>query len=105
MTKEQFGIGQAVKAMREGRKKVRRIGWNGKGMYLVYQDGYPDGIPINKNTSEATGLAEGTWCKFAPYIMMHTAQGDFVPWLCSQTDLLAEELGTRRVKYGNCCTP
>lgn len=88
---EQFGIGEAVRAMREGRKRVRRAGWNGKGMYLVFQAGYPDGIPINKNTSEATGIPEGTVCKFLPYIMMRTATGEFVPWLCSQTDLLAED--------------
>lgn len=85
---EQFGIGQAVKEMRDG-KRVRRDGWNGKGMYLAYQKGYPDGIPINANTAEATGLPEGTICKFLPYITMKTADGSFVPWLCSQTDLLA----------------
>jgi len=26
-----------------------------------------------------------------PYIYMRTVQGDFVPWLASQTDLLAED--------------
>ena len=26
-----------------------------------------------------------------PYIYMRTAQGDLVPWLASQTDLLAED--------------
>ena len=59
--------------------KVARAGWNGKGMFLVYQKGYPDGIPINKNTADATGIPQGTVCKFLPYIMMRTAQGDFVP--------------------------
>jgi hypothetical protein len=83
------GIGWALDMMQSERKRVRRAGWNGKGMYLVYQAAYPDGIPINKNTSEATGLPEGTVCKFLPYIMMCTAGGEFVPWLCSQTDLLA----------------
>lgn len=83
-----FGIGQAVKVMRDG-YKVRRAGWNGKDMWLVYQRAYPDGIPINKNTAEATGLPEGTIRKFLPYIMMKTATGEFVPWVCSQTDLLA----------------
>ncbi len=84
-------IGWATWMMRKLHHRVRRAGWNGKGMYLVYQAGYPDGIPINKNTSDATGIPEGTVCKFMPYIMMCTAQGDFVPWLCSQTDLLAED--------------
>lgn len=71
--------------------KIQREGWNGKGMWLVYQKGYPDGIPINANTAESTGIPEGTVCKFRPYIMMYTAQGDFVPWVASQTDLLADD--------------
>ena len=87
---EQFGIGTAVKEMRRG-ERVRRQGWNGKGMYVTFQAGYPDGIAINANTARATGLPEGTVCKFLPYIMMRTADGSFVPWLCSQTDLLAED--------------
>lgn len=72
-------------------KKIGRSGWNGKGMFVVFQKGYPDGIAINKNTAEATGIAQGTICKFLPYLMMRTAQGDFVPWLASQTDILAED--------------
>ena len=83
-------IGWAVSAMRNG-LRVQREGWNGKGMYLAYQPGYPNGIPINANTAKATGEPEGTVLKFLPYVMMRTAQGDFVPWLCSQTDLLAED--------------
>ena len=87
---EMHGIGLAVEAMQNG-AKVARAGWNGRGMYVVLQRAYPDGIPINKNTSEATGLPEGTVCKFLPYVMMKTADGSFVPWLCSQTDLLATD--------------
>lgn len=84
-------IGWAVTEMRHHGGKVRRAGWNGKGMYLVFQKGYPDGIPINANTAQATGIPQGTVCKFLPYVMMRTATGDFVPWLCSQTDLLATD--------------
>ncbi len=84
------GIGWAVHAMRAG-ERVARAGWNGKGMYLAYQPGYPDGIAINANTARATGQPEGTVLRFLPYVMMRTADGSFVPWLCSQTDLLAED--------------
>lgn len=84
------GIGFAIGMLRVGRK-VARKGWNGKGMWLVLQKGYPEGIGINRNTAEATGIPEGTVCRFLPYVMMRTAQGAFVPWLCSQTDLLATD--------------
>lgn len=85
-----MNIGEAVQAMKSG-KRVTRPGWNGKGMYLAYQPGYPEGIPINANTAKATGQPQGTVLKFLPYVMMRTADGSFVPWLCSQTDLLAED--------------
>lgn len=80
----------SLHALKSG-KKVARVGWNGFGMYIVLQKAYPQGIPINKNTSEATGIPEGTVCKFLPYLMMKTVDGSFVPWLASQTDLLAED--------------
>jgi len=80
----------ALFALKAGRK-VARSGWNGKGMFVVLQKGYPDGIKINANTAEALGIEEGTVKKFLPYLMFQTAQGDFVPWLASQTDLLADD--------------
>ena len=84
-------IGWDVTEMRLHGGKVRRAGWNGKGMFLVFQKGYPDGIPINANTAQATGIPQGTVCRFLPYIMMLTADASFVPWLASQTDLLATD--------------
>lgn len=65
-------IGLAVKALK-AKQRVARAGWNGKGMYLELQ--VPD------EHSKMT----------LPYVFMKTAQGDLVPWLCSQTDLLAED--------------
>ena len=65
-------IGLAIEAMRAG-KKVGRAGWNGKNMHLALQ--VPDA------NSKMT----------LPYVYMYTAQGDLVPWLCSQTDLLAAD--------------
>jgi hypothetical protein len=65
-------IGEAVHHLQEGRK-VARSGWNGKDMYLMLQ--VPDA------NSKMT----------LPYVYMKTAQGDLVPWLCSQTDLLATD--------------
>ena len=67
-------IGEAVEEMRNG-KRVARFGWNGKNMYLELQS--PDAH------SKMT----------LPYVYMKTAQGDLVPWLCSQTDLLAGDWG------------
>ena len=66
------GIGWALEVMRMG-YKVRRSGWNGKGMWLALQ------LPDDKSKMTA------------PYVYMSTADGKLVPWLCSQTDLLARD--------------
>lgn len=81
----------ALNQLRLGHRLARE-GWNGpNGMFVVLQEGYPDGVPANANTARATGLPEGTVLRFRPYLMMRTAQGDFVPWVASQSDLLATD--------------
>jgi hypothetical protein len=67
-----MNFGQAVELLKHG-QAVFRSGWNGKGMWLLLQR--PD------SGSKMT----------LPYIYMKTAQGDLVPWLASQTDILAED--------------
>lgn len=62
----------ALEKIKEG-EKVSRFGWNGPGQYLELQR--PD--EFSKMT--------------LPYIYIKTVQGDLVPWLASQTDLLAED--------------
>lgn len=73
--------------------RMRRVGWP-EGMFVVYQKGYPEGIPINRNTSEATGFEEGTVCYFEPYLMLCTAERSFVHWIPSMTDILADDWET-----------
>lgn len=93
-------FGQALMEVRIG-KKISRQGWNGNGMFVVYQQGYPNGIAINRNTAEATGIPEGTVMSFRPYLMMKTVDGEFVPWVASQTDLLAKDWYSWPVKSGS----
>lgn len=63
-------FGEALRLLRLG-KKVQRAGWNGPGQFLELQ--VPD------ENSKMT----------LPYIYITTVQGDRVPWLASQTDMLA----------------
>lgn len=67
-----MNFGQAIEALKTG-KKVARLGWNGKGMWL--------GLQIPDEHSKM-GL---------PYIFMSTVTGQLVPWLASQTDILCED--------------
>src|ERR1700679_2484045 len=80
-----MNFGDALKAAKDG-QKIGRSGWNGKGKFIVYQKAYPNGIPINANTAEATGIAQGTVCVFRPYLMMKATDGAFFPWNPNQLD-------------------
>jgi lysozyme len=52
-------------------EKMRRRGWNGKGMWIAYH------VPVGDIS--------------LPFIYMFTVTGDTVPWLASQTDMLASD--------------
>lgn len=77
-------IGQAVERMRNGGNAVRRPAWNGKGMYLFY---------VRNQGASAEYEIDGKLVEMeeSDYVMMKTAGNTFVPWLCSQTDLLAND--------------
>lgn len=80
-------IGWAVKQMRNG-EKVARAGWNGKGMFLFLVPG----STFKVNRAPLLGIyPEGTEIQYQPHVDMKTTQGTVVPWLASQTDLLATD--------------
>ncbi len=71
--------------------RITRTGWNGPGMFVVLQPGYPDGIAINANTSRVLGVPEGVVRVFRPYLTLCAVDGSFVPWVPSVSDVLAED--------------
>ena len=83
-------FGMAIEVSKIGHK-VAREGWNGKGMFVVYQKGYPDGIPCNKNTAEAWRMQEGDLFKCEPYLQIKMVNGSHSMWVPSINDVLAED--------------
>jgi hypothetical protein len=79
-------FGLAIEAMKYGHK-VARPGWNGKDMFLYYisEDSYP------AKMSAIKGRFENDIVPYGAYIAIKTAQGNVVPWMASQTDVLAED--------------
>ena len=73
-------FGWAIDRLKEG-KRVRRVGWNGKGMFLMLC------IPDGRYTLQSTGKTYNR----RPYIYMKDAQDTLVPWAASQTDVLEED--------------
>jgi len=80
-----FTFGEAVRRLKAG-QKVTRKGWNGKGMFVVYQKGYPQGIPCNKQTAEAWGLNEGDLFVCNPYLQIRCVDGSHSMWVPSIND-------------------
>lgn len=68
--------------------RVQRAGWNGKGMFIFLVPGST--FTVNREPLLSI-LGEGTQVNYHGHIDMKTADGQIVPWLCSQTDMLAED--------------
>jgi hypothetical protein len=69
-------------------EKLQREGWNGKGMFVFL-------VPASNfqvNRAPLLGIyPEGTQIDYRAHIDMKAADGSVVPWVASQTDLLAED--------------
>lgn len=85
-----MNFGHAIELVKQG-FKVTRKGWNGKGLFVVYQKAYPEGIPCNKQTAEAWGMEEGELFRCEPYLQINTVDGSHAMWVPSVRDCLAED--------------
>lgn len=86
---EEHDFGWALRHLKAA-DTVSRSSWNGKGMYiyLVREGRYPPTTPAG----EAIAFQQSDHrVPYRPYIAMKTAQGDVVPWVASQSDLLADD--------------
>ncbi len=82
-----MNFGQALEVLKQGHK-VARQGWNGKNMFLFLAPG----STFKVNRAPLLGIyPEGTEVNYCPHIDMKTADNKVVPWLASQTDVLAED--------------
>lgn len=80
-------FGDALRALKDG-KRVARAGWN--GMWLLLITPRPDGdTQYELSPTHWSALWIGK--KRLPWIGMKTADDCFVPWLASQTDMLADD--------------
>lgn len=85
--RDRMNFGLAIEALKRGRR-VARAGWNGRGMWLEMvsaRDYSVHGIPA------VTESGANGYFKRLPWIGMKTAGNEFVPWLASQTDVLADD--------------
>ena len=87
-----MNFGQALEALKCG-SKVSREGWNGKGMFIFLVPAtwiHEARWPYPGNTI-AMSQDSGKKPQFREYLCMKTAQGDLVPWVASQSDILTSD--------------
>ena len=82
-----MSFGLAVEALKQG-LKVTREGWNGKGMFLYLVDA--DYYPV-KTAAAKSFFGENSLVPYRAYIAMKTVANDVVPWVASQSDILAND--------------
>lgn len=89
-----LNFGQALELIKSGHL-LQRAGWNGKNMYVFLVPG----STFTVNRPPLLGIFdEGTEINYCPHIDMKTADGKIVPWLASQTDVMAEDWGVLESK-------
>ncbi len=80
-----LNFGKVLQCLHNG-QLVARAGWNGKGMFIFLVPG----SHFLVSRAPLLGIfEEGTPIDYCPHIDMRTADGKIVPWLASQTDVLA----------------
>lgn len=70
--------------------RMQRTGWNGKGMYVFLVSDYEIKSEVKPEANFQPHL-------IAPWICMRTADFKLVPWLASQTDILADDWQTATI--------
>lgn len=91
-----FGFSAALITLKDG-GRVARVGWNGKGMWLMLVNpphDVQDEAYVDCTVRPQWDLqlhANHDVDRLLPWIGMRTADAGFVPWLASQTDLLVED--------------
>lgn len=69
-------------------RKIARSGWNGKNMFIFLVDG--SHFTVNRAPLN-TIYDNGTEIDYRPHLDMKTVNGEIVPWVASQTDLLSND--------------
>lgn len=80
-----MNFSEALLKLKDG-VPVTRSGWNGANqfIYLVLSGTYP-------STTEVAKREFGDSVTYGAYLAIKPAQGNVVPWIASQTDLLADD--------------
>ena len=82
-----YNFSEALHWLKTGHKCARQ-GWNGKDMFIFLVEG----SVFRVNRAPLLGIyPEGTEITYHAHVDIRCVDGQIVPWLCSQTDMLADD--------------
>ena len=89
---DRMHFGDALRLLQSG-LRVTRAGWNGKGMWLAMTKGRDVRTDtLWAHAAKERLLLDGIYeVKVRDYIVMKTADGEIVPWVASQSDMLVSD--------------
>ena len=76
-----------IRGLKNG-KRFAREGWNGKNMFIFLVNG--SRFTVNREPLLSI-LGKGTEVEYHAHIDMRTDDGKIVPWVASQSDVLADD--------------
>ena len=85
-----LNFGQALELLKGG-TIVTRAGWNGPGQWLILVPGSTITVAGDRPLGQAVPGLIGEQLEYRPHIDIMTVQRSLVPWIASQSDLLAED--------------
>lgn len=79
-----LNFGDVIAGLKQGKRYARR-GWHGMSMFVFY---VPSDVP-SSNAPHGKVLGDDqVISKRRDFLMMRTSDGDIVPWVASQSDIL-----------------
>lgn len=80
-------FGDALQALKAG-KRVARVGWNGKGMFVYYVRA---AAYLAQSEAAKTYFGENAYVPYAPYLALKGVDERVSTWVPSINDVLAED--------------
>lgn len=85
-----MNFGEALDVLKSG-TRVARDGWNGRGMWLVLVPGSSITVAADRPLGIVAPELVGATLQYRSHIDMKTVDGEIVPWVAPQSDLLADD--------------
>jgi hypothetical protein len=85
-----MNFSEALELVKQGRK-VARTGWNASGMWIFLVPGSTFEVAADRPMGIVAPELVGREVRYRAHVDMRTADGEFVPWAATQSDLMVDD--------------